>query len=68
MTQVVDQDARDMAAAATNAISSHERVCAERWRNTMDTMRDIKRIMAWGIVGLISTMGSLIAWLATHPR
>jgi hypothetical protein len=65
--EAVDQEARNMASTAANAISTHELVCAERWRNTMDTMRDIKRILAWGTIGLISAMGSLIAWLATHP-
>jgi hypothetical protein len=57
-----------MAQSAKAAINAHEQVCAERWKTSIDTMKEIKRILAWGTTGLIGTMGSLIAWLATHPR
>lgn len=53
-----------MASAAANAINTHEHVCAERWRNTMDTMNDVKRIMSWGMATLILTMLGLIGYLA----
>jgi hypothetical protein len=64
----VDQEARDMARAATASINAHELVCAQRWKSTMDTMSDIKRIIAWAAVGLIGSMGSLIIYLATHQH
>ena len=64
---LIDQKARDMAQAAHSAIMTHEQVCAQRWASTMSTMKDIKAILAWGITGLIGSMGGLIAWLATHP-
>ena len=63
----IDQGARDMAKDAIARISAHEDVCAQRWQSAMTTMGEIKRIMAWGIGGVISTMGGLIVWLATHP-
>lgn len=56
-----------MAMAATSAINTHEEVCAERWRSAMDTMSDIKRIVAWGVTGIIGAMAGLIGFLATHP-
>lgn len=62
----VDQEARDMARAAAAAISTHEKVCAQRWRSTMDTMGDIKRIIAWATVSLIGSMGCLIIYLWQH--
>jgi hypothetical protein len=67
-SHVIDQEARDMARSATAAILTHEQVCEQRWRSTMETMGDIKRIIAWGITSLILAMGSLIGYLATHPH
>lgn len=67
-SSVIDQEARNMATAAHSAIIVHEKVCAQRWLSTMDTMKDIKRIIAWGTTGLIGSMGGLIVYLATHPH
>lgn len=67
LPHVIDQKARDMAQAAINQIQSHEKQCALRWGGTMQTMGEIKRILAWGTVSLIGSMGALIAFLATHP-
>lgn len=55
-----------MAGHAMEAISTHEKVCAERWRSAMNTMSDIKRILAYGTAGLITSMIALIGFLATH--
>ena len=63
---VVDQKARDMAQAAHNSISSHEKECALRWNASMQTMGDIKRILAWGTAALFGSMCGLIGFLATH--
>ena len=48
MTQAVDQEARDMARDARAAVASHEAVCAARWASTMQTMKEIKAILAYG--------------------
>lgn len=56
-----------MAQAATSAIESHEKVCSQRWKSTMESMSDIKRIIAWGTGSLIASMATLIGFLATHP-
>lgn len=48
VTHSIDQEARDMAAAAKNAIATHELVCAQRWASTMQTMKEIKAILAYG--------------------
>lgn len=37
-----------MARNAANQINTHELVCAERWRATMQTMKEIKAILAYG--------------------
>lgn len=67
VVSTIDLEARNMAQKALDGISSHERVCTERWREVRLIMADIKRILGWGITGLIGSMGTLIAWLATHP-
>jgi hypothetical protein len=64
---VVDQKARDMAQAATNKIESHERECAIRWSGTMTSMNEIKKILAWGLGLVLTSMIGLIGFLATHP-
>lgn len=64
--QAWDQKARIMAGEAKAAIASHEEVCAVRWESAMQTMNEIKRVMAWGIMGLMSCMIGLITFLATH--
>ena len=62
-----DQQARDMASEAMDAITSHEKVCTVRWQGAMSTMADIKRILAYGTAGIISCMlALLIGFLATH--
>lgn len=66
--QLVDQKARDMARDASAAILSHEQVCALRWKTTMSTMNDIKRIIAYATTGLIGSMGALIFYLWQHPH
>ena len=62
-----DQTARKRADEAMEAINTHEKVCAIRWKTAMDTMGEIKRILAWATVSLLSCMIGLIAFLATHP-
>lgn len=61
MTHAVDQEARDMAVAAKNAISSHERVCAERWNAANEKLDLIVKILGWGggtlIVALLAAVG-----------
>lgn len=58
---IIDQEARDMAQAAKNAINTHELVCAQRWASTMQTMKEIKAILAWGggtlIIVLLAAVG-----------
>lgn len=56
-----------MATAATAAITSHEKVCSERWRSTMDTMKEIKSIMAWAGISLVGSMGTVIVLLLQRP-
>jgi hypothetical protein len=56
-----------MAQAAQNQIQSHERECAIRWSGTMDSMAEIKRILAWGLGLVLTSMIGLIGFLATHP-
>lgn len=67
-TQFIDQKARDMAQAAQNQISSHERECAIFRAASTITLKEIKSILAWGITALIGAMGTLIWYLATHPH
>lgn len=62
-----DQEARGMASEAMEAITTHEKICAVRWQSAMETMSEIKKILAWGTVSLISCMLGLITFLATHP-
>jgi hypothetical protein len=64
---IVDQKARDMAQAAQNDIAAHARECALQWSQNNKMQSIILRVLAIGTTGLISTMGALIAWLATHP-
>jgi cell division protein FtsL len=57
-----------MARNATAAILTHEQVCAERWRSTMETMGDIKKVIVWGISSLVASMAFLIVYLWQHPH
>ncbi len=63
----IDYEARDMANHAKQAILTHEQVCAQRWLSTMDTMKEIKRILAYGTALLLGGLASLIGFLATRP-
>lgn len=79
---VVDQDARNMASAALQAIASHERVCEERDKNATiqrtrvegkvdDNAKAMaqmqKQCMAGVIVILISMLGFLLGqYYITH--
>lgn len=63
----VDQEARDMARDAQFQITAHEQVCTERYGNVIKTMGEIKSILWYGTVGLITTMCTLIGYLYTHP-
>lgn len=60
----VDQDARDMARDAQAAIDAHTQECAIQWRNTAGTLKEIKGILAYGGVLLISCLLGLIYFLA----
>lgn len=55
-SHVIDQEARDMARAAASKIDAHELVCAQRWASTMQTMKEIKAILAWGGATVILVM------------
>lgn len=61
-----DQEARMIASQAMNAIVTHEKVCAQRWQSAMDSMSDIKKILAYGGALLIACLLGLIGFLATH--
>lgn len=56
-----------MAQTALSAVGAHERVCIERWSASMDSMRDIKRILGWAITALIGGMGTVILLLLNRP-
>ena len=64
---VIDEEARNMARAAQSAMNIHEAVCAERWGTAISVMKDVKRIVAWLIVTVITGMGTMIWYFATHP-
>lgn len=44
--EMIDQDARDDAAAANSKIDGHEKLCAERWNNQRDSMARVEKGMA----------------------
>jgi hypothetical protein len=67
-TQLIDQKARDMAANAMSAIVAHDKECAMYRKGTMQTLGDIKRILAWGIASLIGAMGTIILMLLTRAH
>lgn len=64
----IDQEARNMARQALARMDAHEQVCAERWGSSMNTMRDIKRILAWGTTALIGSMGTVILLLLNRTH
>lgn len=55
-----------MARAVTIRMDGHEKECAMYRRGTMDTLADIKRILAWGIASLIGSMGTIIILLLSR--
>lgn len=67
---IVDQEARDMATAAQSQIKSHEDVCAVRWAQAMETMKEVKDTLkshtgfeTWAMrTGLLILVG-VVGWL-----
>lgn len=78
-TQIVDQEARDLARAALALIRSHEELCAERQVNILAGLSDLKTGVAglftrfWVaavslITILLSVSGSLIYLILSKPH
>ena len=75
--------ARDMATAAQNTISTHEAVCAERWQHVSDQIGSLRTDLqgvkgtiskqSWGVVMVLVTLlgwggAQLYANLTTHSQ
>lgn len=59
--------AEELARNAMHAVTMHEAVCAERYRNINRGLDDLRLWLRWGLVALIGGLGT-IAWALMQSR